>query len=279
MNHAAPPRGERELVVAMNAAEQTRRMLQWWRCRGIDTVDLAIRSADGQMMWRRATKLTGGELSWARASNAKGADIYVRPSRGKHWPILFLDDVARTMALRIIRKYDALAIHTSPQGGCHIWLACTRSLSEKQRTIHQRRLAKLIGADPASVSGEHLGRLAGFKNYKRGGVWVNVIANDLSKPRWNPPATPILQHKTNPSGKILLPRSRGGNDGSASGREWGWVCGALEAGISPQKVYTRLLHTAAARRGADAQRYARHTVNKALQGRLKKKSIQPLDKA
>jgi hypothetical protein len=56
-----------------------------------------------------------------------------------------------------------------------------------------------------------------------------------------------------------------GIDHSPSGKEWGWVCGALEAGVPAAKVYAALLQRAAARRGPDAQRYAPRTVQRALQ--------------
>jgi hypothetical protein len=51
-----------------------------------------------------------------------------------------------------------------------------------------------------------------------------------------------------------------------SRNEWGWVMGALENGISPREVVTRLKDRAMNRRGKrDATRYARLTVQKACQ--------------
>jgi hypothetical protein len=67
-------------------------------------------------------------------------------------------------------------VKTSQEGGCHIWLSCTCNLGEWERHQAQRWLAPLAGADIASTSGEHLGRLAGFKSWKRNGTWVNVVA-------------------------------------------------------------------------------------------------------
>jgi hypothetical protein len=55
-----------------------------------------------------------------------------------------------------------------------------------------------------------------------------------------------------------------GPDTSASGRDWGWVMGALQAGLDTEFVYRQLLARARPRRGADAERYARRTLQQAL---------------
>jgi hypothetical protein len=49
------------------------------------------------------------------------------------WPIALLDDLAVATATRIARNYDALVVHTSPQGGCHLWLLCGESLDKHER--------------------------------------------------------------------------------------------------------------------------------------------------
>ena len=109
----------------------------------------------------------------------------------------------------------------------------------------QRWLAQRIAADLGSISGEHLGRLAGFKNWKRRGTWVNVRTASHAGRRWDPSVVPSLgENPPSPSG----PRRRA-TDTSPSGREWGWVCGQLEAGKPPELVYVRLLKRACARRG------------------------------
>ena len=48
--------------------------------------------------------------------------------------------------------------------------------------------APLIAA--VSISGEHLGRLAGFKNWKRGGTWVNVLGASCHGRHWDPTVRP-----------------------------------------------------------------------------------------
>jgi DNA-binding transcriptional MocR family regulator len=245
-------------------------MLRFWWHSGIIAVDLAVRRAGGAMIWHRACAPAHLPLPWLRAENVRQADVYIRPARGASWPLLLLDDVEVARALRIARKYAALAVQTSPDGGCHLWLRLARPLDEHQRYLAQRWLIRRVNADPCSVSGEHLGRLAGTRNWKRAGVWVNVLNPDPApRPPWDPaPAfaqsspPPLRRTPTQPR----LP-SQHATDNSASGQEWGWVCGALDAGLDPQIVYRRLLERAATRRGSDAERYARHTLQRALQRR------------
>lgn len=256
----------------MIARDNTLRMLRWWRGQNVDLIDLAVRRQDGAMAWHHELALPRGvPLAWARYENAHGADVYLRPARGYEWPLVFLDDVDPVHAVRVTRKYQAMAVQTSPAGGCHLWLACTRPMGEYGRAHAQRWLAERLGGDPASVSGEHLGRLAGFRNWKRGGVWVNVraTAHGFLRP-WDPSvAVPLalelsggaVRPATAPQG---ADRDTSSRDNSPSGREWAWVCEALENGRRPEQVYRALVARARPRRGRDAERYARRTVERAL---------------
>ena len=251
----------------MKARAHTDTMFCWWNTAGIRRADLAIKRCDGRMIWHRDISLTALPLPWARAENARGSEVYVRPARGYPWPLVFLDDVTVAIASRVAQKYDALAVNTSPAGGCHLWLLCSRALDEAGRLQAQRWLATRIGADLASTSGEHLGRLAGFKNWKRGGVWVNIQYAPRCGRRWASrfdetvdSADTLVQ-----SGMCRCARRRTLNkDSSESAREWGWVCGRLEAGCDPRLVYHQLVERARFRRGDDAERYALRTIKQAL---------------
>jgi len=261
MNHRRP-QGERVL----RAKGHTQRMLEWWQDAEIERADVAVkRRAPVEMIWHRDLALDSLPLPWARLHNVHHAEVYIRPARGYAWPLVFLDDVEAPLASRVARKYDAMVVETSPAGGCHIWLACDRPLAEGARLETQRWLAQRLAADLGSVSGEHLGRLAGFKNWKQGGTWVNVLDTSRHRRLWDP--TPALStEKTNslasrPDAPSLEPRQP---DTSQSGREWGWVCGQLETGVSPDIVYARLVDAARARRGPDTERYARRTLQRAL---------------
>jgi hypothetical protein len=148
----------------MIAANHTQAMLDWWAATGVDRVDLAVRRSSGAMLWQRDRAIATLPLAWVRAENVQHADIYGRPARGHGWPLVFVDDVAVDRAHAVAREVDALLVETSPEGGCHVWLRCDRALTEDERKRVQHTWIVALGSDPGSVSGEHLGRLAGFKN-------------------------------------------------------------------------------------------------------------------
>jgi len=257
----------------MKAAEHTEWMIQGWVRIQVHRADLAIRRRDGAMIWQRDLSLESLPLGWARAENAHGAEIYIRPARGFDWPLAFLDDVPIPLARQLARDHGAMVVQTSPEGGCHIWLPCAQLLDEHARFQVQRWLAERLGADQGSVSGEHLGRLAGFKNWKRGGCWINVLCEMKTSSLFTVPSWP--QSLESPEKSLHATVSQksfasatapsGAGDGSPSGLEWGWVCRLLEAGRDPEQVYQLLVDRAASRRGADVERYSRRTVARALE--------------
>lgn len=206
-----------------------------------------------------------GRLSWLRAENAAGGDIYFRPFRHGVWPVVFLDDLPPSMATRIAGKYRAIVVETSP-GSCHLWLATALPLDETQRAAVQRDLVTRLqgAADSGSVSGEHWGRLPGFRNYKPGrNCWVNLRTRTHARP-YSPSLPTPAQAPT-----MAHPSHREGKDLDMSRLEWGWVRGCLEHGLSASWVLETLITRARHRRGeADAIRYAHYTVSKAcrLQG-------------
>lgn len=247
----------------MNASDQTRVMLDWWAVAGVDRADLAVRRSTGSMLWHRDLALHALPVAWARAENAHRADIYIRPARGHAWPLVFVDDVAVDRARAVARHVDALLVETSSAGGCHVWLRCDRLLDEHDRMRAQRWWVDTLDADPGSVSGEHLGRLAGFKNWKRGGCWVNLLAASQSRAPWL-----VAEALTRTPRSTTSPRQHRSGDGpgdtSPSGHDWAWVCTLLEHGHAPDSIYARLVGRARGRRGADTERYARRTIEHAL---------------
>lgn len=259
----------------MKASEHTEVMLAWWNDRGITRVDLAVRRRDGVVCWQRDRPLESLPLAWARAENLRGAEIYARPARRYAWPLLFLDDVNPLRTGQLASAEDVLVVRTSRGGGCHLWVGCTRPLAEAERAAAQRLLASQVGADLRSTSGEHLGRLAGFRNWKRCGEWVNVLHAGGRRLPWKAPrgSGPPPTGRLSPSTAARAAERPGptadgqGPDQSESGREWGWVCGRLEAGASPEWVIDRLVERATPRRGRDARRYAVRTVTCALDRR------------
>lgn len=253
MSHA-PPRGRDG-----TASAHTTAMLTWWAEVGITRADLAIRRDDAKMIWHHDRPLEDLPLAWARAQNVRRAEVYIRPARGRSWPLVFVDDVAPGLARRSAQKTSALAVQTSAAGGCHLWVRCSAWLDERQRLGAQRWLARRLGGDRASVSGEHLGRLAGFKNWKRGGCWVNVVDATVGR-AWNPRQVEAMSEPTQRAERSS--RSQG-RDTSASAREWGWVCWLLETRHDPRAVYQRLLDAAQRRGRREPERYAKRTCRKA----------------
>jgi hypothetical protein len=240
-------------------------MLRFWAQAGITHADVAVRRLQGTMIYHCHRSLEQLPLAWLRAENVRRAEVFIRPARGQAWPMLFLDDLNVHLAQRIARKYAALVVHTSPAGGCQLWLCLTRALAERQRYQAQRWLALLIAADLGSVSGEHLGRLAGTRNWKRHGVWVNVLN---PQPPARAPWDPVAALRSPPSRaarpeRVGVEPTTAAIDTSPSGKEWGWVCGAIAAGADLDTVYRQLLQRASLRRGKDAQRYARYTIDRA----------------
>jgi hypothetical protein len=242
-------------------------MLHWFRTSSVARVDVAVRRPGGVMIWHRGIETDALPLGFLGAENLRRGEIYVRPARGSAWPLVFLDDVVPARACAVAAKYRALVVETSRVGGAHVWLACGRALDERDRARAQRWLARLVDADPASTSGEHLGRLAGFKNWKRGGVWVNILARSNRARPWDP-IVALTDRSTLRRVGPFAPRSSPvtdrSHDASASGREWGWVCSMLEQGRDPHAVHRRLIERAQDRRGRDTERYASRTVSSAL---------------
>ena len=252
----------------MTAEQHTASMLRWWNIVGVSRADLAIRRTCGTMIWHHDLSFDALPIGWARAENVRRGDVYIRPARGYSWPLVFLDDLPTPTAICVARKYDALVVETSKTGGCHLWMACSQALTEKERYQSQKWLAAQIEADPGSVSGEHLGRLAGFKNWKRGGPWVNVIDASLRGRHWHPKPQTLVQ---TPDSNLPAAPARvsscgqtAGTDSSQSGNEWGWVCGLLEAGFDDKDVFEMLVDRAGHRRGKDVQRYAHRTIKQAI---------------
>ena len=250
-------------------------LLQWFVHIQVTQFDLAIqrRGPNGVPQSFLAPRFTGAcaldvaqlesRLPWLRAENAAGNDIYFRPFRHQAWPVVFLDDLAPPIAARIAAKYRAAVIQTSP-GSCHLWLGTVIALAEPQRARVQRDLVtRLAGAaDPGSVSGDHWGRLPGFRNHKpHRNCWVNLRALSTARPY-----LPLLSASA-PSHAMCTPSRPGSRyrDGPDLSRmEWGWVLRCLEKGLSPQWVLQQLIERARQRRGDnDAIRYARYTVQKA----------------
>ena len=234
---------------------------------GIDCLDFGIRRQDGTFIQRDLQFLDPEDIEKAlpflRAENVRRSDVYFRPAHQESWPLIFLDDLTNHQARGIARKYQSWIIETSP-GLHHAWILTDRPLSKEERYAAQSRIVSLGTGDPGSVSGEHFGRFPGFRNWKRGGVWVNLISlPDTGLPRLKTFASSLPRGgRRGSSGRSSS--YVGGNDPSESGREWGWVCGSVEHGRDPDEIRQKLEIRARNRGKNDPEGYARRTVMKAL---------------
>ena len=233
---------------------------------GISRIDLAIcRGHERRFQLKGLQDLPIDEvyrrLFWLRHENQEGSDIYFRPARNESWPIIFLDDLTSDQAVKIAKNYRCWTIETS-QGRFHVWLLTDRSLSPTERYIEQKIFIRQGFGDTGSVSGDHFGRLPGFRNWKRK-EWVNLRSSpDPSLPLLHPQGGPVLHSFESFPTNARMERVDG-MDRSESGKEFGWCCGWLRSGRSPEEAIRRLAIRAQERGKNSPEDYARRTVEAA----------------
>ena len=254
----------------MKPAMQIHAMLLWFQQAGVSLFDLHLRvprspgtdyySGDWFMITAHeevdAERITGKLFHWLRYRNAMGADIFIRPCRLRAQSVLFLDDLPMHRARMVAGKYSSCVIETSP-GNTQVWIAIDRSLLLSDRKRAQRRIASLGFSDPASISGDHLGRLCGMRSQKRK-CWVNLIATTSGKKY-----SPVMQGHSLPLGGGCASRKDDPAKGSPSEQEFGWVLGRLRCGISSEIVRNDLLKTATSRGKRNASAYVGRTMKNA----------------
>jgi len=140
----------------------------------------------------------------------------------------------------------------------------TRPLEEHERYQAQVYLVRQTGADPGSVSGEHRGRLAGLRNWKRGGCWVNVL-EATDGPAWET-VLADLEPDARPSGPgAMRPASSGAErDRDESVAEFAWVCHRLREGVPPDQIESELAQRARDRGKPSPAQYAARTLQAAM---------------
>lgn len=226
-------------------------------------------------------------LGWAWHENQQGAEVYIRPARWMpdgapaSWSVVFLDDVTPGRAAEIAEEFSAAVIETS-DGCCHVWLAVSRPLDEAERKSLQKRLITEHAADKGSGSGEHLGRLPGFNNHKRGGVFVKIMTISAGRlyPVGGPDSFPTAAGEriggacvSTPTDEALCMYESLGGWSSESERDFGHVIGRLRwfSQHAPSRLHEEaarltkeLIERARARGKRDPRDYAERTVTAAL---------------
>lgn len=294
----------------MTSKQHTTAFLNWMLSHGVDRFDLAASRepnngawlpgaqnasrtiVDASRAWCWLENLTGAERQHQRLTkhaarwtpDDSGAEICIRPARlntaGEpcSWFVVLLDDLPPTLALGIARKYAALVVETST-ANCQVWLHCTQPLAEAERGRVQSWLSLKTGADRGSITGEHHGRLPGYRNRKpnRNAEWCNILAAtdgaafDPSQALAETPAdpdfalihspTPVAARLTTKSGEVVSCRPAASDE---SRREFGWAVVAFQRGVPRDQILADLTNRAAGRRGRrDAERYAVRTADRA----------------
>jgi hypothetical protein len=115
-------------------------------------------------------------VPWLKFENRNGNNIFVSPSPAENRALILVDDLSLAKIEEMDRRgvNPACVLETS-ESNYQVWVSIGKELmSETQRTIMSRLLAKEFGGDCGSVGKNHFGRLAGFTNRKeehKGEVW------------------------------------------------------------------------------------------------------------
>lgn len=241
---------------------------------GIEKFDLGV-SRSGKFQQRGLDDLTLTEvlrrLEWLRAENRVGTEIYFRPAGKFPWPIVVLDDLTLAQTEKLGKKYQAWIVETSSKRLQSWILTNGKPLLPWQRYAVQKKIVGLGWGDPGAVSGDRFGRIPGFKNWKRGGQWVNLIGSPNNQEgliRLNPWGRVLNLSALDPAGTRPAhyaggERGEGEMDQSSSGAEFGWCCGWLRKGLDPEEGIRRLTLRAQERGKPSPEKYARRTIEAA----------------
>lgn len=258
---------------------------------GVEAIDLGIGNIQTGAFWQKGLAALGvcdqpldDGLKICRGMNSnKNENIYIRSARRFPASIAFQDDLTRTEAVEFAGNYNHLIVETSPNN-TQVWVQTDKTLNEDERFIVQSCIQKKIGGDVGSTSGEHYGRLAGFKNHKRGGCWVNILQYRLdgnpmpvsdmlvSQPSQPSAPNPVSSASPLPKGGRVLESVDNeieleAGDSQESHKEFKYACMSLEHGMGEEKIINniakRALMRGKRRTESAARRYAEITVENA----------------
>jgi hypothetical protein len=249
---------------------QTISMLKWFFDQDVTAVDIHLRCpkvkgaryhCEEEWLWLTTHQNLKIEaaikiVKWCRYKNSQGSDIFIRPHRHDKQPMIFLDDLPIAKAMMVAKKYCAQIIETSTNN-TQVWIALSKPLSESDRKVLQQHISKLGFSDKGSVSGEHFGRLCGYKSQKRR-FWVRRIDTSTSK-KYNPPE---LTACALPQGGACARNNS--HQKSQSEIDFSWVLSHARKG-APSEMLISTLTESAMKRGKSAPRkYAERTVRRAI---------------
>lgn len=234
-------------------------------------------------------------LKEMRKENKSGHDIYIRPMQSESedsivsYPYFVLDDVPVEAARQIAAQNRAMVVKTSEAGGCQIWIFTKESLTRQQRLKVQQHYQKVVGSDVGAVSGVQLSRMPGFKNFKRGGCWVNVLdwpkGERLSIQKiLDEREEPKKKKETKSADKVAAPSRPALCDsdlnlaltqailkhqkvvGNRSQADWRACFELLKSGVQVEEL-TYGLTLLSTRKGKQASKYSERTIRKLMGGK------------
>lgn len=140
---------------------------------GAELFDVGVERPDKGML-PDLNNLTAKEVlamvDQLKAYNARGENIYIRPSVREREALVMVDDLTPATVERL--KVDGLApaviVESSP-GNVQAWIRLKdrgEKLERSERSQLGRVLASTYGGDPAAIDFARFGRLAGFTNRK-----------------------------------------------------------------------------------------------------------------
>lgn len=198
-------------------------------------------------------------IKYLRYQNTRGWDVYARPARGYCWGYAFIDDLALESAMEIVEGTGAahILVETSP-GLHHLWLRSEKIDEAERKKIQSAFIQRGLG-DPGSASGEHFGRLPGFKSWKRG-CWVNLKSARLNGAALSPSPLPAFDFSPplgarvcsggSGSQPVNFPAARRqvvNSESAESHREFSFACESIKAGVRREKVIENISLRALAR--------------------------------
>jgi hypothetical protein len=247
----------------------------WFQSIGIDTFDIQIKKTCPKnslnSIWITCHKdvhcsyILLKLYSWINHENSKGSDIYIRPCETKPYPYFFLDDLSLNRSKLIADKYASCVVQTS-YDNTQIWVATNRNLSKEERYQIQKNITLKKWGDPASISGNHLGRICGVRSYKRN-CWVNLkyisrgdyfsVPKILVKGSLPLPSKIVKNIQEHEEGKCASKES-------ASEKEFGWVLGMLRTKVTIPEIKIRLTKVSSLRGKKNVPQYVERTIQNAI---------------
>ena len=237
-------------------------------------------------VWGRARWRDVHRLAYARSKDlfersGSGEQVFGAP--GANATYALLDDVATSEPL-----FDCavIVLQTSSKSFQHLYFF-DRAISDEERASLQRFLVaeaqkRGLGGDPAATGGRQPHRVPGSINYKPGrGLFITRIARILTSVDGVEPLRTDHFLAKSESAKIFnrnfdrthrASRHIRAHHKSESERDWHFACDFVEKNrlkypnreYLAHEVERALIDRAFARRGADAYRYARITVEKMI---------------